>query len=111
MVRASSGVMFNPSLTAPWRDGARHAAGSARPTSAHDEVGVQGGAQEQRAHAQRVRSRREPGQLVKLSHLGVVPGAVVHLQQTRPAAVIRVGQTTLAVDPEIAAGIYVKRIG
>jgi DtxR family Mn-dependent transcriptional regulator len=54
---------------------------------------------------------REPGQLVKLSHLGVVPGAIVHLQQTKPAAVIRIGETTLAVDPEIAAGIYVKRIG
>ena len=54
---------------------------------------------------------REPGRLLKLSHLGVVPGATVHLQQTRPATVFRVGETTLAVEPEIAGEIYVKRTG
>jgi DtxR family Mn-dependent transcriptional regulator len=52
---------------------------------------------------------REPEQLVKLSSLGIVPGAIVRLQQSRPAAVIRVGETTLALDASIAAGIYVKR--
>jgi DtxR family transcriptional regulator, Mn-dependent transcriptional regulator len=51
---------------------------------------------------------REPGRLVQLSNLGVVPGATVHLQQVRPAAVLRVGETTLALDPGIAAEIYVK---
>lgn len=54
---------------------------------------------------------REPEQLVRLSSFGIVPGAVVRLQQIHPAAVLRVGQTTLAVDGAIAAGIYVKRIG
>ena len=51
---------------------------------------------------------REPGMLVKLSSLGIVPGAVFHLQQVRPAVVLRVGETTLAVEPEIAGEIYVK---
>jgi DtxR family Mn-dependent transcriptional regulator len=51
---------------------------------------------------------REPARLVKLSNLGVVPGATVRLQQRSPAAVIRVGETTIAVEPEIAAEIYVK---
>lgn len=51
---------------------------------------------------------RRPEQLVKLSSLGLVPGAVVRLQQTRPAAVVKVGETTLALDVSIAAGIYVK---
>jgi DtxR family Mn-dependent transcriptional regulator len=54
---------------------------------------------------------REPARLVRLSNLGVVPGATIHLQQRSPAAVIRVGETTLAVDPEIAGEIYVKRVG
>lgn len=53
---------------------------------------------------------REPARLVKLSNLGVVPGATVLLQQRSPAAVIRVGETTLAVDPEVAGEIYVKRV-
>jgi DtxR family Mn-dependent transcriptional regulator len=54
---------------------------------------------------------REAARLVKLSGLGIVPGARVHLQQRTPAAVIRVGETTLALDPELAGEIYVKRVG
>ena len=53
---------------------------------------------------------REPDRLVRLAHLGVVPGATVRLQQSSPASVIRVGETTLAVDPAIAGEIYVKRV-
>jgi DtxR family Mn-dependent transcriptional regulator len=54
---------------------------------------------------------RDPERLVQLSNLGVVPGAVIHLQQISPAAVVRVGETTLALDPQIAAEIYVKPTG
>ncbi len=54
---------------------------------------------------------RDPGRLVKLSTMGIVPGATISLQQKSPAAVLRIGETALAVDPEIAAEIYVKRIG
>lgn len=54
---------------------------------------------------------REPARLVRLGSLGIVPGVVVHLQQKSPAAVIRVGETTLALDPAIAGEIYVKRVG
>jgi len=53
---------------------------------------------------------RSPEQLARLASLGVVPGATVRLQQTRPAAVLCVGETTLALDPAIAGEIYVKRI-
>jgi DtxR family Mn-dependent transcriptional regulator len=53
---------------------------------------------------------REPGRLARLAGLGVVPGAVVHFQQKTPAAVLRVGETTLALDPAIAAEIYVRRV-
>jgi DtxR family transcriptional regulator, Mn-dependent transcriptional regulator len=53
---------------------------------------------------------REPGRLVRLSNLGIVPGATVGLQQKSPAAVLRIGETTLALDSSIAAEIYVRRI-
>jgi len=52
---------------------------------------------------------REPERLVRLSNLGIVPGATVALQQKSPAAVLRIGETTLALDPAIAAEIYVRR--
>jgi len=54
---------------------------------------------------------REPERLVKLSTLGLVPGATISLLQRSPAAILKVGETTLAVDPAIASEIYVKRIG
>ena len=54
---------------------------------------------------------REPERLVKLSSLGIVPGVTISLLQRSPAAVLRVGETTLAVDPAIASEIYVKRVG
>ena len=53
---------------------------------------------------------RDPTRLVRLSDLGLVPGVVVKLQQQRPAMVIAVGEATLAIDPEIATEIYVKKI-
>jgi DtxR family Mn-dependent transcriptional regulator len=53
---------------------------------------------------------REPGRLVKLAGLGLVPGAVVHLQQKTPATVLRIGETTIAFDPAIASEIYVRRV-
>ena len=53
---------------------------------------------------------RAPEQLVRLASLGLVPGATVRLQQSRPAAMVCVGETTLALDAAIAAEIYVKKI-
>ena len=53
---------------------------------------------------------REPGRLVRLSNLGIVPGATVGLQQKSPAAILRIGETTLALDSSIAAEIYVRRL-
>jgi len=52
---------------------------------------------------------RDGQRLMRLSALGLVPGAHVHLQQKRPAVVVRVGETTLALEPDVAAEIYVKR--
>lgn len=53
---------------------------------------------------------KDPERLVKLSGLGVVPGATVRLRQKQPAAVISIGETTLALDQDIADEVYVKRV-
>ena len=52
---------------------------------------------------------REPDRLVKLSNLGLAPGVRVQLHQASPAAVVRIGETTVALDPAIAAEIYVRK--
>ena len=46
----------------------------------------------------------------RLAALGVIPGSEVRLHQRAPSYVIEVGETTIALDPEIAREIYVKRI-
>ncbi len=53
---------------------------------------------------------RERERLARLTNLGIVPGARVRVQQKLPAFVLALGETTLAVDPAIAAEIYVKKV-
>jgi DtxR family Mn-dependent transcriptional regulator len=48
--------------------------------------------------------------LNRLSALGVIAGSTVRLRQRRPACVIEFGETSLALDPEIAREIFVRRI-
>jgi DtxR family Mn-dependent transcriptional regulator len=47
----------------------------------------------------------------RLAALGVIPGSTLRLHQRSPSYVIEVGETTIALDPEIAGEIYVKPIG
>jgi DtxR family Mn-dependent transcriptional regulator len=49
-------------------------------------------------------------QLVRLSNLGIVPGATVRLQQRRPAYVLTLGETSLALDTEVGREIYVRKV-
>ncbi|MGD8351922.1 MAG: metal-dependent transcriptional regulator [Nitrospirota bacterium] len=44
----------------------------------------------------------------RLSSIGLVPGAVIKLQQKRPSFVIDIDETTIAIDEDIANGIFVK---
>lgn len=44
----------------------------------------------------------------RLGTMGLVPGTVVRLNQKKPAFVIEIDETTVAIDLEIAEGIYVK---
>lgn len=55
-------------------------------------------------------STREPERMIRLSALGLVPGARVTLEQRHPATVLRIGETTVALDPDIASEIRVERL-
>ncbi len=46
----------------------------------------------------------------RLAALGVIPGSTVRLHQRSPSFVIEVGETTIALDPEIAREVFVKPI-
>ena len=46
-----------------------------------------------------------------LTVFGLTPGTEITLLQRAPSFVIRVGETELGLDREIAQGIYVRRIG
>ena len=48
--------------------------------------------------------------LMKLSQLGLVPGREVRMQQSRPAAVVRVGETTVALQRAVARHVHIRRI-
>jgi DtxR family Mn-dependent transcriptional regulator len=50
---------------------------------------------------------RSHRRLDRLCSLGVVPGAQLHLHQRLPAFIVRVGGTDIALEPEIAADIFV----
>lgn len=48
--------------------------------------------------------------LEQLADLGLNPGAVVHLKQKQPSVVVEVDRTLLALEDDIAAGIYVRPV-
>ncbi len=52
---------------------------------------------------------RSPSRCNSLAVFGLVPGVEVTLIQRRPSCVVQVGETELALDPEIAREIVVER--
>jgi DtxR family transcriptional regulator, Mn-dependent transcriptional regulator len=54
-------------------------------------------------------SSRVPNRLKRLGTLGLLPGATVRLRQKSPAYVIEVGETTIALEEELAREIFLKR--
>lgn len=47
--------------------------------------------------------------LSKLNSLGITAGSVIRLLQRNPSYVIQIDETTVAIDPEIAKEIYIKK--
>jgi len=46
----------------------------------------------------------------RLASIGLVPGAIIKLGQKRPSFVLQVEETILAIDEELASGIYVRQV-
>ena len=53
---------------------------------------------------------RSRGLLERLSSFGLVPGSEVRLGQKKPSFVVELGETTLALDGDIAREVYVKKV-
>ena len=46
----------------------------------------------------------------RLATMGIVPGVEIRLNQRKPSYVVEVDETTVAIDEEIATGIYIKQL-
>lgn len=51
----------------------------------------------------------EASRIGRLSSIGIAPGSIIRLIQKVPSYVIQIEETTIALDPEIAKDILVKR--
>ncbi len=54
-------------------------------------------------------SSKYHARLDRLSSLGIVPGSILRLHQKQPTYLIRIGETELALDGELAKEIFVKK--
>lgn len=52
----------------------------------------------------------DPSRINKLNSLGITAGSVIKYLQKTPSCVLQIDETTVAIDPEIAKEIYLKRI-
>jgi DtxR family Mn-dependent transcriptional regulator len=52
----------------------------------------------------------EVARLGRLSSIGLVPGAVIRLIQRKPSVVLQIDETTVAIDPELAREMFVKKV-
>jgi DtxR family Mn-dependent transcriptional regulator len=52
----------------------------------------------------------DPSRLGKLNSLGISAGSVIKFIQKVPSCVLQIDETTVAIDPEIAREIYLKKV-
>jgi len=52
----------------------------------------------------------DPSRISKLNSLGIIAGSVIKFVQKIPSCVLQIDETTVAIDPEIAREIYLKKI-
>lgn len=55
-------------------------------------------------------SSKYHARLDRLSSLGIVPGSILRLHQKQPTYLIKIGETELALDGELAKEIFVKKM-
>ena len=91
----------------------RRLRGSAAPAPAAESHPVQTLDHLRRGESARVIkvSAADTPMLMKLSQLGLVPGAEIRMEQSRPAAIVRVGETTVALQRAVARVVHIRRMG
>ncbi|MCB8945475.1 MAG: ferrous iron transport protein A [Ardenticatenaceae bacterium] len=52
----------------------------------------------------------DESRLLKLSAYGLIPGSIIKLQQRFPAYVLRIGETLLSLDDDVAQEIHLSRV-
>lgn len=52
----------------------------------------------------------DPSRISKLNSLGITAGSTIKFVQKTPSCVLQIDETTVAIDPEIAKEIYIKKI-
>lgn len=52
----------------------------------------------------------DPSRISKLNSLGITAGSIIKLLQKTPSYVLQIDETTVAIDPEIAKEIYIRKI-
>ncbi len=55
-------------------------------------------------------TQADAARIGRLSSIGIIPGSIIKLIQKKPSVVLQIDETTIAVDPELAGEIYVKRV-
>lgn len=55
-------------------------------------------------------SPSDASRIGRLSSIGIIPGAVIKLLQRMPSVVLQIDETTIAIDPELAREIFVKKV-
>jgi len=53
---------------------------------------------------------KDESRIDRLTSMGIVPGSIIKLKQKRPSFIIKVEETSLAIDPVIAEEIFVKQV-
>ncbi len=52
----------------------------------------------------------DASRISRLSSFGILPGTIIKLIQRKPSVVIQIDETTIAIDPELANEIFVKKV-
>jgi len=52
----------------------------------------------------------DPSRISRLNALGIIAGSIIKYIQKTPSCIIQIDETTVAIDPEIAKEIYLKKI-
>jgi len=52
----------------------------------------------------------EVSRIGRLSSIGIIPGTIIRLLQRKPSIVLQMDETTIAIDPELAKEIFVKKV-